>query len=55
MDIMLDVTVAVVFFAIGAAVGVHNTPTVNKAIAAVKAAEADAVATLKTITDHKAS
>lgn len=42
-------------FVAGAVVGVHNTPTVDKAIAAVKAAEASAAATLAKITAHKAS
>lgn len=45
----------IVAFIAGAAVGVHNVPTVDKAIAAVKAAEASAAATLSKITAHKAT
>lgn len=38
----------------GALIGVHNVPTVDKAIAAIKAAEGSAAATLAKITAHKA-
>lgn len=55
MEILEFIGVAVVFFVGGAAVGVHNVPTVDKAIAAIKAAEASAAATLASITAHKAS
>lgn len=47
--------VAALFFVGGALVGVHNVPTVDKAIAVLKAAEASAQAQLAKITAHKAS
>lgn len=55
MLILEFIGTGVLFFVAGAAVGVHNVPTVDKAIAAVKAAEASAAATLAKITAHKAT
>jgi hypothetical protein len=52
--IAIDVLIGVVSFVVGAFVGVHNVPTVDKAIAAIKAAEADAQTTLTKITATKA-
>lgn len=46
---------AVAFFVVGAAVGAHNVPTVQKAITAIKAAETNAKDTLDKITAHKAT
>lgn len=55
MLILELVATAVISLIIGAGVGAANAPTVDKAIAAVTAAEASAKATLTKITAHKAS
>ena len=52
--IVIDVVIGVLSFVVGAAVGAHNVPTVAKAIASLKAAEANAINTLTTIGQHKA-
>lgn len=52
--IVIDVVAGVFIFVVGAAVGAHNVPTVAKAIASLKAAEANAINTLTTIGQHKA-
>lgn len=54
IELLKDGGIAVLFFVVGAAVGAHNAPTVAKAIAALKAAEANAINTLTTIGQHKA-
>lgn len=53
LNYLVDTIALVVVFAAGAAVGVNNVPTVEKAIAALKSAEAKAAATLATIVEHK--
>lgn len=59
MDFVLNLlpyaAVAVLFFVVGAAVGAHNVPSVQKAITALKGAEQNAKDTLDKITAHKAS
>lgn len=55
VDLLLVAAGAVVFFVGGVLVGAHNAPTVDKSIAALKAAEASAQATIDKITAHKAS
>lgn len=52
---MFTTLAVVVSFVVGAIVGINNIPTVDKAIARIKAAEAAAAATLDKITTHKAS
>lgn len=54
LTIVLDVIATVFVFGVGAVVGATNAPTVDKAIAAVEAAEKSAQATLAKITAHKA-
>lgn len=55
MEFVIYGVIALVSFAAGVVVGIHNVPTVDKAIAAVKAAEASAKATVEKIAAHKAS
>lgn len=55
VDILTYGGTAVAFFVVGAAVGAHNVPTVQRAIVAIKAAETNAKDTLDKITAQKAS
>lgn len=54
-DILTYGGTAVFFLVVGADIGAHNVPTVDKAITALKGAEASAQAQLQKITAHKAS
>lgn len=54
-DILTYGGTAVFFLVVGAGIGAHNVPTVDKAITALKGAEASAQAQLQKITAHKAS
>lgn len=55
IELIIAGVVVVLAFCAGAIIGVNNVPTVDKAIAAIKAYEANAAATLAKITAHKAS
>lgn len=55
MDVIFIIAGSVVLFVLGAIVGNNNKVTVDKAIAALKTAEANAKATLDKIVAHKAA
>lgn len=54
VTIITDVIGGVLMFVFGAVIGANNTPTVSRAITAIKAAELSAQDTLAKITAHKA-
>lgn len=55
LEALVHVVMIAITFIAGVAVGVHNVPSVTKAITAIKAAEDNAKTTLARITSHKAS